>query len=475
MQLLVRYCWWLIALFAAVALLYNALMPIHYDEAYYWLWSQNLAWGYFDHPPMVAYVIWLTTWFSDQVFWLRLGAVLCNLVALWFFYLLVRGLYNNSNIARLATLLLAALPLLHINATAITPDAPLAAFWSIGLFAGWRALAHNHPGYWYLTGLAIGCMVASKLIAAFFILPFCLYLLCYKRSLVAHRHVWLAGLLSLLPALGMLYWNSHNNWLNFAYQFTHATAENDFPNPGAFAAHLGGYILIVTPVLLGVSLWGLYRRWQQRHLFAAGEGFLLLFTTIIFAFFVYKSTQSHILLNWNSPIVFSLLPLAARDLYTSAKPRLVWACILTALLLVLLVRIPWLIGINYSPLRHTFALEQGIRTFASTLQPGEVLCSDYHTTAATLRYYLGHQHPVVVRFATRPSQYDLWSDPQPAFCQALVYRNSIRDYHRRDCAAIEQHQSFTVAVSDSYQPAFQTFYCDLTPWNERHQQAQEEL
>ena len=27
------------------------------DESYYWLWAQHPAFGYYDHPPMVALVI----------------------------------------------------------------------------------------------------------------------------------------------------------------------------------------------------------------------------------------------------------------------------------------------------------------------------------------------------------------------------------------------------------------------------------
>ncbi len=30
---------------------------LHPDEAYYWTWSQNLNLGYFDHPPLIAWVI----------------------------------------------------------------------------------------------------------------------------------------------------------------------------------------------------------------------------------------------------------------------------------------------------------------------------------------------------------------------------------------------------------------------------------
>src|SRR5262249_40494218 len=31
------------------------------EEAYYWNYAQHLDWGYLDHPPMVAWLIWLST------------------------------------------------------------------------------------------------------------------------------------------------------------------------------------------------------------------------------------------------------------------------------------------------------------------------------------------------------------------------------------------------------------------------------
>jgi hypothetical protein len=31
--------------------------PLAFDEAYYWQWSKNLAWGYYDHPPLIAFMI----------------------------------------------------------------------------------------------------------------------------------------------------------------------------------------------------------------------------------------------------------------------------------------------------------------------------------------------------------------------------------------------------------------------------------
>ena len=42
-------------------ILTSALVELSFDEAYYWLYSENLAWGYFDHPPLVALMIKLGT------------------------------------------------------------------------------------------------------------------------------------------------------------------------------------------------------------------------------------------------------------------------------------------------------------------------------------------------------------------------------------------------------------------------------
>jgi len=43
----------------------SAGLQLHPDEAYYWLWSRHLDIAYYDHSPLVAYFIWITTLFSE--------------------------------------------------------------------------------------------------------------------------------------------------------------------------------------------------------------------------------------------------------------------------------------------------------------------------------------------------------------------------------------------------------------------------
>src|SRR3974390_1172607 len=64
----------------ALRLVAAAWTPLTFDEAYYWMWSKNLAGGYYDHPPMVALVVRAGTLIAgDTEFGVRLVSILLGL------------------------------------------------------------------------------------------------------------------------------------------------------------------------------------------------------------------------------------------------------------------------------------------------------------------------------------------------------------------------------------------------------------
>src|ERR1700733_7217747 len=64
-----------------------AYTPLTFDEAYYWTWSKHLAFGYYDHPPMVAFVIRLGTLIAgDTQLGVRLVSILLALPMSWAVY-----------------------------------------------------------------------------------------------------------------------------------------------------------------------------------------------------------------------------------------------------------------------------------------------------------------------------------------------------------------------------------------------------
>jgi 4-amino-4-deoxy-L-arabinose transferase-like glycosyltransferase len=106
-----------------VALLQAAFTDIFHDEAYYWLWSKHLAWGYFDHPPMIAWIIRIGTLFGDQEIFVRLVVVLMNLV---FIYLLEK-LVAPKNLLLFWKIILSVF-VLQIGGIIAVPDLPLMFF-----------------------------------------------------------------------------------------------------------------------------------------------------------------------------------------------------------------------------------------------------------------------------------------------------------------------------------------------------------
>ena len=59
-----------------IRLFMSAWLPMTGDEAYFIVWGKNLDYGYYDHTPMVGWLLSLFLTVSDAAWWLRLPSVL---------------------------------------------------------------------------------------------------------------------------------------------------------------------------------------------------------------------------------------------------------------------------------------------------------------------------------------------------------------------------------------------------------------
>jgi len=123
---------WRLALVVVVAsgvvrLFIAALTPVFPDETYYWEWSRRLAAGYYDHPPMIAWLIKFGALAAgDTALGVRLGAVLAGVAATFFTAAAARRLAGDRA-ALIAAMVLAVMPLSAAGLILATPDAPLLA------------------------------------------------------------------------------------------------------------------------------------------------------------------------------------------------------------------------------------------------------------------------------------------------------------------------------------------------------------
>ena len=139
-------------------LLWLALQPadLYPDEAQYWFWAQHPALGYYSKPPLLAWLIALTTGlFGESEFAIRLSAPLLHAGAAVLVYVIGGRLYDRR-VGLWSAIAYASLPGASISAFIISTDAPLLLFWAAALYAFIRAREDSRCGWWLAVGVACG-------------------------------------------------------------------------------------------------------------------------------------------------------------------------------------------------------------------------------------------------------------------------------------------------------------------------------
>lgn len=313
---------WLISWLLTAAVAYLALaawVPPTDDELYYWCWSRDLQLSYYDHPPLIAYLIRASTeLFGDGVIALRLPACIASLIVLASVTALTRPRHLLP--------LVVVTPPLSFGAVLITPDAPLLACWSCYLV--WLTRIHNRldigdpvPVWsWALGGGLLGCGALGKYTMALAVPAGFVSFLLARRP---WRH-WLSGYLfhggvSLATFLPVIVFNADNDFRPFRYQWDHARAVDTPGDLTTFGEFVGTQALLFGLVPLIVFPWAV---WNARSLVRDGRlrvtGCLFV---VPFGFFLWKATTGPLEGNWALAAYPACWPVAARWANTATRHR----------------------------------------------------------------------------------------------------------------------------------------------------------
>jgi 4-amino-4-deoxy-L-arabinose transferase-like glycosyltransferase len=273
-QLRFREQWWLAALIGvvtAVRLVVAATAPLAPDETYYWVWSHALAFGYLDHPPMVA--LWIkagTALLGQTVLGVRLMGPLAAALASCMLFDAARLLFPGTQAAVSAVVLLNASLLLGVGTVIMTPDSSLLFFWTATLWAVAR-IAAGGPGVWWLVaGLCGGAALDSKYTALLLWVGVGLWVLLVpaERRWLHRWQPWAACAIGLLLFAPVVAWNAAHGWAGFARQGGRVEDWRPARALGFLAELVGGQIGLVTPLVWGLCMAGLvaaiHHAWRQR-------------------------------------------------------------------------------------------------------------------------------------------------------------------------------------------------------------------
>lgn len=407
---------WLKALLLAVAafnMIGNAFLPLHPDEAYYWLWSRHLALSYFDHPPMVAYVIKLFTLPGHGEFFVRLGAVAAMSGIAVLIYRLGRDMFDTAT-AEAATVIFLFLPLTQAGYTVMTPDTPLGFFWALTLYLFYRGVLRRQPTLLYLAGVASGLMLLSKYSGVLLLAGLFLYLLFTRRQELGRRHIYIALVLAVVVFLPVLVWNGQHDWASFRFQFAHGVVAEKALDLKALGLFLAGQFGVANPVFWPALLILAGKNMRQT---LRDERLALLFwpCTFTLLFFAYNALFKEANANWPAPAYISGSILLAYWLRTLRWRRgLVAAGVIVTVALTLMVRLPGLFPFlpPSAVLKSQFDGNDIVfRQAGRDVPPGVPVLSDSYQNASLAAYYLPGQPSVYIVTPSRPSQFDYWPRP----------------------------------------------------------------
>jgi hypothetical protein len=316
----------LFTILRVVAVSFMGLMP---QDAYYTYYSDNLALSYFDHPPMVAYMIkFFTLILGKSVLTLHIADFIMTSFTLLFVYLFIKPILTKETVKRAIILLITA-PFITILSINSTPDVPLLFFWSLTILLAFNAVKGGKWYFWIAAGLVAGLAFDSKYTGIFLPAGLTLFLLLsseHRRKLFSVNFLLfvVAFLIAILP---VVVWNIDNEFISFRYQAAErATQMSSFSfNPMHFPGYFASQLLLALPLFflsIFASGYLLVKRFfkgeriEDYLLFAASFALpmLFVFTGISFIYWVK--------INWIMPLYLSSAVMVA--LYLKSNSLLRW-------------------------------------------------------------------------------------------------------------------------------------------------------
>lgn len=290
-----------------------AVMGIMPQDAYYYFYGEHLALSYFDHPPMVGWMLWLfTSVLGKSIYAVHAIDFLVTLATAYSVWLLAQRILPANKAAK-ATLLFFSTIMVSILSIITTPDVPLLLFWALSLLFAHKAITQNRLTDWLLTGVMMGCAFLSKYTAVFLPASLFLFLLLsntHRKKLWGYQFVLVCIVFAIVSS-PVVIWNVQNDFISFKFQS--GTRFNDMSlsklKPKNFFGTVGHQLFIIIPVLfiaLWVFVWKYIKReWKKLKTISSNNLFLLSFFLPMVLFFFAVSVLYWVKINWMMPAYIS--------------------------------------------------------------------------------------------------------------------------------------------------------------------------
>lgn len=397
--------YYLIGAWFFINLMQSIFTGLHSDESYYWMFSENLDWGFFDHPPMAALFIHLGHLLLPGELGVRLFIILLSTTT---FALILNELNEKEDLFFLAIFVL-SFPLVHTHMAGFLaiPDVPLLFFtlWFLILYRKFL----NKPT-WLLSillAVVIAAMIYSKY-HAFLVIGFTVL---SNLKLLRNKYFWLTVVVSVLLLIPHVWWQIENEFPTFKY---HLVERAKLFRLKHITDNLLNQLVMAGP-LTGVLVFWKLSKFKIKNNFDRALVFNIVgFYTVLFLLSFKNRIEAH----WAAAIMPMLMlvtyPLIKKDVKTK-KWFIRLAVPVTVLLLLFRIYLALDVIPNVGYTKITFYNREAHALEIKELAQGKkVGFFDNYAAVSNYIFYTGDSAVHLSTPTYRFNQYDLWNEEKYA-------------------------------------------------------------
>ena len=442
-----RWLFALVTVHTVVRMVAASFADLGIDEAYYWAWSKHIDLSYFDHPPMVAYLIRCSTFlFGDGTLAVRLPSILLSAGFLVVMFKLSTRLYNTPRVGWLTALFCTLSPITYALGFLMLPDAPLMFFSALVLYV-FLDFVGGKQDAWWLGGIMLGCALLSKyngILLGLSAIAFLATGFPNDRRLLRSWRLAGAAVIAAAVFIPVIVWNAQHQWASFSFQLRHGFGGSQSAwwilVPGSILAQSG----YVSPVIWMGSARTLVKS-AQNMMRDSRARFIAMFGGIPILFFLVAGFRTPGLPHW-AAVGYAVLFIGIAawcDMNFRAKKIMLWGGVLFGALPLLLLSVHASIGLIGLPyqirlgdkdirIRDQTDMIHGWSEWSEVVREMTLPGGQAEGVAAVVTHHwmVGGKAlyalkntgiPVVVWNSVRTTQFDFWSAPEDYIGKDLLF------------------------------------------------------
>jgi hypothetical protein len=407
----------------SVNLLQARFTQLNNDEAYYWMYSRYLDWGYFDHPPMIALMIKIGYLLFKNELGVRLLTVLSQIVTLLIIWkLLDKRIRQDHKAIILFMLIISVLPVMRIFGFIATPDSPLLLFSAFFLLIYKRFLQEEDLQNTFLLGFSMAALMYSKYHGGLLIF----FAILSNLRLLTSRRFYLASFLALILFMPHLYWQYSSGFPSLKYHLVERVSVFNIVNVPEYLMNL---MIIHNPFVLPVSIWMMIKiRASDKF-----EKTLKFIVVGFFLFFFIASFRYHVEPQWTALVSIPLIILLFNNIESKSKigSYLKWAGILLLFPLQFVQSAFMFDFLPVSYLKNEFHNKKIWTDIQKIAGERPVIFTNSYQKPSEYTFYTGKFAHTLNNKNYRKTQYDLWDFEERVHGKQVLYvPHYLTDYYK---------------------------------------------